>query len=207
MAVSMNGEVVDLTKVRITSHAYKRYLERFNTKKDKRNLEHVTQAVRCALGASQYVGRERSEEGNEGYLFVAKNYNGGDMKIILSDDLQNVITIMKHQDAKLSKPVEEAVTTIYTPLQAKINELYAKEYRKLERLERKLEKQSISAEYELNYEIAALKLRMFKTKSEAVKLSCRARITVLEQELQRMKQEVSQTKSTRKKIAKYIVAI
>ena len=140
-------------------------------------------------------------------MFIAKNYSGGDMRIILSDDLQNVITIMKHKDVKVPKPVEEAVTTIYAPLQEKINELYAKEYRKLERLERQLEKRSITADFELNYEIASLRLRMFKTRSEAVKLACQARINTLEQELERLKQEVAQTKSTRKKITKYIAAV
>lgn len=207
MAVSINGKKLDLSKIRLSSHAYQRYLERFKIKKDKKDIQHVNHVVRCALGRSQFMGRERDEDGKEGYLFIAKSYGEADMKIIVSDDLHVVKTVMRQKKVILPKPEQEAVTTIYAPLQAKINELYAKEYRKLERLERQLEKRSITAEFELNYEIAALRLRIFKTRSEAVKLACQARINTLEQELERLKQEVSQTKSTRKKITKYIVAI
>lgn len=207
MSVRINGKKLDISSIRVSTHAYNRYLERFKTKYNKRSLEHVSVVIKSALGLSQLVGRKRDENGKEGYLLVAKDVLGSGMKIILADDLKTVLTVMPQEKMALPDPKEAALTTIYVPLQTKVNELYAKEYRKLERLERQLEKKTITAEYELNYEIAALKLRMFKTRSDSVKLACQARINAIEQELRHMKQEVIQVKSTRTKIIKYIAAV
>lgn len=175
-----------ISKVEITDHAYKRASERFNFKEEK-----VAKAqIKGLLKKSKLIGMQLSENGTPSVLFAYKRHG-----FYLSRDLKTVLTVNRF----------ESVT--YEPLKNKIAELHAKEIRKLERKESCKSKRLKLIELECQVELAELKLRYHKSRSESVKLSCQCRIKAINERLQELKEEINELQSAKRQVTRSMASV
>lgn len=179
---------MNVKKVVLTDHAYQRAIERFGLKvKDRQS---VLGYCRSLLGKAKRIGVVTSEDGNEAVLYAGDRH-----AFFLTLDEQKIVTVSRH----------EHVT--FKPIKEKLALLHEKEIRKLERKEHALQKKIELAKLEAQVEIAELKLRIHKTRSEAVKNACQAKIKAIEQTLEEMNKELNEIKSLKRQVAKSMVSI
>lgn len=176
------GREIDVNQIFLTDHGYKRSVERMGLKQIERNK--VNKHIRKLLLQSIYIGRITATDGNETDMFVYNKYS-----IHVSPIDYGVTTILEYDKMK------------YNPAQKKINSLIWKEFRKLDKKERARIKQLKLHSLEIESEISQLKLRAFKTKSDAVKFSCKGRIAALQLHIQQSKNEIEQIKTDKRQIA------
>jgi hypothetical protein len=181
--LKMGRREIPINKITVSSHGYQRIIERCNLKRTRK--EEVESYIRKQLLKSQYLGLVTSSDGNEGEMFVNGKYS-----IHLSpENVGKVITILEHNKMP------------HSPVQDKVVSVVGREFRKLDRREKARIKQLELYELEADCEISELRLRMYKTKSESIKLSCEARIKALRTRLEELKNEIESIKSDKRKIA------
>jgi hypothetical protein len=178
-----------INRITVSDHAHQRCVERFGLQHTGRDA--VSRYIHKHLADSKHVGKITSTDGNDGEMFVKSQF-----RFHLSPDLSTVITVVK---------VENKITP--SPVNNKLNELAHREFRKLDRKEKARIRQLKRCELEGEVEIAECKLRAFKTRSEAVKLSCNARIVALENRLEELKQEIQCIKEDKRKVAYALASI
>jgi hypothetical protein len=179
---------LDVSKIDLSLHCIERAYERMNVtdwKKDK-----VCKYVKKQLEKSTYIGRiSPTDGGTDSEMFTKGSYS-----FLLDTELTTIKTIIKTDRLP------------YNPSQEKAKCLYEKEFRKLDRKEKARLKQLELHRYEVDLELAELKLHIFKTRSQAVKLSCQARMKALDDRLKEFENEIVQIKNDKRQTA-YVLAM
>lgn len=173
---------LDLSKVKISAHATERGIQRL--KINDLRPEKVNRYIKKQLENATYIGRIKATDGSESEMFAIGSYG-----FMLSPDLTTVKTVVINDRLP------------YNPVHDKVKQLFEKEFRKLNRAEKaKLGKLELH-NHEVEAEIAELKLRIYKTKSESVKLACQARIASLNTRLGELNVEIQQLQADKRQIA------
>ncbi|MEI2465180.1 hypothetical protein [Niallia taxi] len=180
--LEVNNKKININSIKLSDHAIKRSIERLKLKHTK-DAE-VTAYIRKQLLQSEYIGKITATDGTESEMFLV-----GTISIQLEPNLTVVKTILKYD--KLP----------YNPLSDKIKGIIHKEFRKLDRSERAKIKQLELHRYECEAEIAELKLRIYKTKSESVKFASQGRIAALNMRLLECENEIEQIKTDKRQVA------
>ncbi|PAD70532.1 hypothetical protein CHH83_01655 [Bacillus sp. 7586-K] len=178
-------ELQKLSKIQLSSHAIKRCKERFSL-----DSPHALGHIRAKLKNAKRIGVFTDENGIESIL-----YANGRMGIYVSTDYKEVRTVIKR----------ESVT--YEPIKNVVAEIHAKELRKLSRKEKACKNRLEEERIEVNLEIAKLERRLFRTRSEAVKMACKARINALNIHIKEKEDEIEQIKATMRQISRSMVAV
>jgi hypothetical protein len=177
---------LDIKSVKMSDHAIKRANQRFNID-SKRALSYF----RSVLEKANYVGIiEDSENNKPGQLFA---YNR--IAIHLSMDCKTILTVYK------------ADTVTYDPLKNKVLELHKKKFNHCTIKERALQKRLDQLKLESQVEIAQCKLRKYKTKSQAVKLACDARIKAIEISIQEYILDIQNLQTEKRRIARSMISV
>lgn len=182
---SMNPEL-NTKQISLSEHAFTRCKERLNLK-DKNS---ALGTIRGYLRKSKRIGQVTSEDGKPSILYTYQSVG-----IYLSMDLQEVRTVVKHDRLR------------YSPLRQKVFEMYHKEFRKLGRSEKARIKKLEIAKLEADCEISDLKLRIHKTRSQAVKAACQAHINAIQQHLDDLSNEIKEIQDAKRQVAKSLVFI
>jgi hypothetical protein len=177
---------VDVLNIKFTNHALQRAKERFN-----KSPKEAIPYFRSVLKEAKYIGIiEDSESNKSGQLFANKR-----IAIHLSMDCNAVLTVYK------------ADTVTYEPLKDKVLELHKKKFNHCTITERAKQKRLDMLKLETEVEIAECKLRLHKTKSNAVKLACEARIKAIKQSLLEYQHEIEELQSEKRRIARSMISV
>ncbi|WP_338461636.1 hypothetical protein V5G20_17995 [Brevibacillus borstelensis] len=108
---------------------------------------------------------------------------------------------------------EKAVTivTVYparpgATLRDRVENLLARELRKVESAETKLRRRNERIKAEFNVEIAILKLKMLRARSEATRLACQARINAINEYFTQLDADLLAVKHEKRAVAKTVAA-
>lgn len=169
--------------MKIEQHAIKRAVERFGVEENV-----AANWMRREFSKAKFVANTVDSYGIRGKLYSTDG-------IVFATDLRG-----------------ERIKTVYpaTPshreIKHKIDELLAKELRKLHRRERAQERKYRLAKTELELEKAELYYRVERTRSEAVKLACQARINAINERLREYYEETRAVKDEKHWTAKTVMA-
>lgn len=177
---------LDVDRMKVSRHAIRRARERYNRTNDK----DAEGYIRGILRRAEFVGEVPDDDGNPGYLFAY-----GRHAIIVSLDHKVVVSFQRF----------ESVT--YDPLKEKVRELHAKEYRKLDRRERALRKRFKLIKAEADVEIAERKLAALKTRSEARRLACQARIRAVNEYIDELEGEIRAISDEKRRVLRSQVSV
>jgi len=166
----MNSDIIKrpdikTNEITLSNHYLKRFKERLPDAKDARKY-----SVDAIVGGS-YCGITSDEEGKYAHCFM----NNGFL-LYLDLDLRTLKTIYT-TDERSAKLVE--VNEQQKQFSSKVKDLYSTEIRKLDRSFNALKKRIEEFNLHSAVEHAQLQLRIHKTKSKSVKLSCEARMTAI----------------------------
>jgi hypothetical protein len=170
---------VVMNKVKLSDHAFNRVKERFDITDKNQSLKRVKKIV--AQGT--YLGKIADKEGIEGNLYA----HNQDM-VSLADD-GTIKTVMKRE------------SFTYDPLKIKFLDICAKEMRKLNRRENATKRKLKNFTFDYNLEVAELERRSHRTRSHNVKMGCRSRRIVLDNEMNLLKQKITNIQNEKRKIA------
>jgi hypothetical protein len=177
-----------MDKIIVTTHAQERAIERFELKNTKPS--EVSKYIKKNLVRAEYVGSVTCTDGSESELFV-----NGLMGFHLTPDFSKVKTIIKIHKVPSS------------PISDKVKSMIHKEFRKLDRSEKARRKKLELFKREAQVEISHLKLKEYKTKSQPVKFSCKARITALEMRKQELENQLLQTKIDKRQVINTLITV
>jgi hypothetical protein len=179
-------ELNDALSVNFSKHALQRAKERF-----KMNPKEAMPYFQSVLKEAKYIGViEDSENHRSGQLFAYKR-----IAIHLSMDYKTVLTVYK------------ADTLTYDPLKDKILELHKKKFNHYSIKERALQKRLDQLKLESQVEIAQCKLRKYKSRSEAVKMACDARIKAIEQTIQEYIHDIENLQTEKRRVARSMISV
>lgn len=176
---------INFDTIKMSDHGYIRSKERFN--KDKNE---ALPYFRSKLKVAKKIGKQISEQGNPAILYAI-----GRIGIYVSTDYKEIVTVIK----------QESVT--YEPIKEKVRELHAKEIRKIKRKEYTCKRRLEDDTYNINVELAQLKLRHHKSRSESVKLACQARMNALDIYIKEKEEEIVKLQKIRKQIEKSMISV
>lgn len=182
----------NLKTLKISSHAVKRSIERFNRK----DATDAFNYCKCLLGSAKYMGLSVCEFGNKSHL-----YQAGRVAIHLDINLSEIVTLYQI-DKKTYIPEE-----IPFPLKNKLVKLYEVEINKYKRQENRMNKQLEEMKLNLNLEIAQLQLKIHRTKSAAVKNSCLARIKAISEYLMENELEIKSVQDTMRRVTRARISL
>lgn len=119
-----------------------------------------------------------------------------------------------HRIALVLDATENVVITVYprhpnnsvTSITRKVDEMLARELRRAERKETRLERIIRLTKAELTVEIAQLELRLLRARSESTKLACQARINAINEYFAQLDADLLATKKEKSAVAKTVVA-
>ncbi|SMO92232.1 hypothetical protein [Melghirimyces algeriensis] len=180
----ING--LDVDRMRVSRHAIRRARERYNRANDK----DAEGYIRGILRRAEFVGETLDDEGNHAYMFAH-----GRHAFIVSLDHKTILSIQRF----------ESIT--YGPLKEKVRDLHAKEYRKLDRRERAMRRRFELIKAEADVEIAQLRLTALKTRSEARRLACQARINAINEYINDLKTEIKTVADEKRHVARSQVSV
>jgi hypothetical protein len=180
---------LNLDNLQISTHAQQRAIER--CKLDNTKLKEVNRYIRRNLSLAEYVGKVSSSDGTESELFV-----NGSVCFHLSLDQSVVKTVIK---------IDNKVP--FSPITDKVKCLVHKEFRKLDRAEKARIKKLELFKRESDAEISYLKLREYKSRSQAVKFSCQGRIAALELRKQELENQLIQIKTDKRQVVKTLLTV
>lgn len=178
---------VKVVDVQLTDHSYERAIDRFSLKHTKK--EDVLKYLQKHLSDAEYIGQVTSADGNDSEMFVK-----GQFCFHLNTELDKIITVVKIENKIKCNPVQD-----------KMNNLVHKEFRKLDRTEKARLRKLHDYRYDVEIEIAEANRRIYRTRSESVKLACQARIKALELELEQLQLEIEQLRTSKRQVA-YLLA-
>lgn len=198
-----NKPRLDFKILTIEDHAVQRAIERFK-RKDKQDALNY---CKCLLGAAQYIGETTCERGNRTHMFVAPNK----VAIYITLDCRVVKTLMKVTDKPYivydktePKNTNENIFTELKeiPLQDKLIKLYQTEFKKHDRLEKKMIKEF--TEYKLTQSIvlAELRLQEYRTKKKREKQELADEITQIEESFISNETELRRVQGDKRKISR-----
>lgn len=182
---NLNPEL-NVKKVGMTSHAYERAAERFDLKIESQALGYFRNLLKKAKKIGETVD-------DEGYPSVLYAYNKAAVYLTL--------------DLKVIKSVRKIETLPHSLLKDNVVKLHEKEIRKLTRAENAQKRRVEAFQLDLDIEVAMLKRRIHRTRSEAVKKSCEARIKALHKTLEEKKKEVKDIQDEKRRVANSMVSL
>ncbi|MGG3890190.1 hypothetical protein [Metabacillus fastidiosus] len=169
----------------MSDHAYLRSSERFNMDKVK-----ALPYFRSVLSKARKIGITVDKDGKENILYAS-----GRIAVHVSLDLKVIVSVNKH----------ESVT--YEPMKRIFIEIHAKELRKLNKRKNTCSRRLEETILESNIKIAELKLRIHKTKSPSVKISCAANIKAIEIYIDELKEEIRNIQDNIRQLSRSMVAV
>ncbi|MET3209639.1 UNVERIFIED_CONTAM: hypothetical protein ABIC26_002586 [Paenibacillus sp. PvR008] len=181
--------MIETKNIELSTHAFERIQERFPAvSKNKRT---ATDYIRGLLKSSEYIGILPDKCGRDAHMYV---YN-------------NSIAIHTNIDTHLVATVYEIErdNREHIPFRDKIKDIYKKEFRKLHRFEFSRRKKLELAKAKNEAEVAALKYKKVRTRSENVRKECDDKIANLEYEILLMTNEIKDAQIAKKNIA-YAIA-
>ncbi|MEV2312295.1 hypothetical protein ABND31_18315 [Paenibacillus larvae] len=167
----------------ITPHARYRAVKRLMI-----NRELADDWIRSSVKRAKYIADVVSEKGNPGKLYAHEK-----VTFVLSKDERAVLTL--YQDCNPASAVRQ-----------KVESVTQKELRKVERKERKHQREAKIAKLELAVERAACLLRAEKTRSHSVKLAMAARVAAIEQYIEQLDQDLAEVQAEKRRVAKAVAA-
>jgi hypothetical protein len=176
---------IDVENIKFTDHALQRAKERFN-----KNSKDAQTYFKGILKISKYVGIIEDGNSKPNQLFA-----------------YNKIAIILSMDCKMVRTVFKADTITYDPLKNKVLELHKKKFNHYLIKERALQKRLNQLELESQVEIAECNLRKYKTKSQAVKNACEARIKAVEQTIQEYTLDIQNLQTEKRRIARSMISV
>jgi hypothetical protein len=179
-----NGKL-HLSKIQMTEHGYRRSQERFNMDKSQ-SLSYF----RSILSKAKLIGTVQDKNGKDSYL-----YGLGRIAVILDVESPTICTVYKQENIS------------YNPLKVKVAQLHEKEFRKLQRTESARIKKLETFKLEANLEIAQCQYRIHKTRSQAVRNVCYARINAVNERLVELENEIKEIQITKKHVAKSMISV
>lgn len=179
---------LNLSKVVLSDHAYERAVSRLSLQWTE--FSSVNKYIRNQLANADYIGVTTANDGNMCHMFINRG-----IALYLDKSLETVVTINKFD--KIPQNM----------LQDKIKNLFQKEFRKLDRSEKAKLKQLGLQKYEIELEIAELKLKEYKSKSESLKLACKGRIKALEIAINDFQEDIVKIKAEKRRIANAMVCV
>lgn len=196
----------------IDDHAVKRAIQRFK-RKDKADALGYCKSL---LGHSRYVGETTCDRGNRAHMFIAPNK----VEIYLTLDLLQVKTLMDNKDKKYivydksekSSESYDELECVFSevkqiPLQDKLIKLYQIEFKKHDRLEKKMNKEFTEYRLQKNIEIAQLHLEAYNSKSNKIKEIILIKIKGIEDILSSNLLELKKIQDDKRKIAKVLSSL
>ncbi|MET3508290.1 hypothetical protein [Halalkalibacter oceani] len=179
---------LNVRQVEVSDHAITRAKQRTSWANMKK--EQVIGNIRALLKRSEEICETVDEDGKPAILFAVER-----VAIYLTLDYKTVITIIRH----------EQVT--YMPIKSKLLELHKKEIKKLERREKARIRRLEDLTIDCNVEIAELKRRIHRTKSESVKKACEARISAIRATIKEYKHEIKSIQDEKRQASRSLVAV
>lgn len=167
----------------ITHHAADRAVERFNVQ-----AEYARVWINTNLQRAQFIGYVEGDDGK-----IARLYGYNRIAFVLEAQENKVITIYPRKD-------------ISQTIAGKVRDIIAKELRKTERSVRALERRTAHKQADLRLDLAETERRLLRTRSEAVRLACQARINALTEELRLIDEELAKKRRERSTLVKDVVA-
>lgn len=174
-----------VSNVEISQHAFVRVQERYpNFSKNKRN---ATEYIRSLLKTAEYIGVVPDNEGVDSHMFSYANKTA----IFLNIE-GNLVTTMFEIERDNRR---------FISFRDKVADFYKKEFRKIHRSEMAKRKKVEELTIRYQAEIAVLKYKKFKTRSDNVRIECDNLIANLENELADAYKEIKDTQSEKRHIA------
>ncbi|MEK4907507.1 hypothetical protein [Niallia sp. FSL M8-0099] len=161
--------MLEVTKLKVSGHARKRYGERIN--------EHGVKAIdyfKRVLPLSEYIGKIIGDDNKIADCYLYEN-----KKIIVRGNEVISVVIPNHEAGSHRKNI-----------QRKLAKVFKTELKKLIKNESKHERYILELKMESEIEIAELKYKMYKAKSLSTKLACQSRITAIQQTIYQYEQEL-----------------
>ncbi|MEV2661822.1 hypothetical protein ABNC42_14815 [Paenibacillus larvae] len=170
-------------KIEVTHHAVEKAVTSLRI-----NRKIADEWVRSNVRKARYIADIIAEDGTPSRLFA-----GGKVTFVLDQNRDRVITL--YPDTNPASSVRSKVETIVT-----------KELRKVERKERKNQRESKIAKLELAVERATCLLRAEKTRSQSVKLAMAARVAAIDQYIEQLDQDLAEVQAEKRRVAKAAAA-
>jgi len=215
----------DFRFLNLTTHAFDRYNERVK----QANKGEVLKSFKTMLKQAKYIGEVTCEEKQQKtHMFVTQ----GNMAVYVSLDLKYVVTIMEvkqkvylvyDEDAKDKKdkdvvPVvmqlQEAVEDVEieiksrsNPLHSKLLKLYNTEFRRYDAIENKASKTFKEFELKHGIEVAGLQLKIFKAKSEKIKVQYGGRINEIQLVVKINQEQLKKIQDDKRKISRALASL
>lgn len=208
MSITLYDENVkiDFRNLNIEEHAVKRAIERFNRK----GKDDALNYFKTLLGDSKYLGESTCEHGKKAHMFVARNKT----TIYVSLDCSKIITAYRvNEKSYIVYPEKTTSSTIQSgvkdenPLQEKLIKLYNSEFKKYDKMEKKLEKQFIELKLKLEIELLELKLLLLRARSEKNKSKYQNRITEVEKSISESEIRLKKVRGDKRKISKVLATL
>ena len=184
--IEFRGIKILVKDVEILDHAIDRGIERLGLQ----NRQQAKGYLKGLLNKCKPIGQVVDHEGKEGIMFATER-----TALILSTSLKELKTVKRRDNIT------------YEPLKNIIYELHAKELRKIERKEQHKIRKLETLKLEANAEIAHLRLRIHKSRSQSVQNACRARIHAINESLQYYKNEIASIQTEKRHIANSMVSV
>lgn len=181
----------------VSDHALFRYQQRFDKEVDKISIVNRVKGI-LNQPATRYMGIQQCEKGNDSHMF----YNGGKMEIYLSLDLTKVATFINPKDKAFIVQMEND-----NPLHNKLVNLYESELRKYKRKEITMINTLERTEKEKAVDVANLKLKAFKTKSDNIRNECYTLLSQIELEINEMINSLTKHQDNKRKIMRALASL
>lgn len=179
---------LETKNIELSDHAYERLRERFPN--EAKNKQSATNFTRSVLKNSKYIGILPDQFGVDAHLYVYKSEIAFHIALDVPV-LKTVYTIDKQ------KPIP--------PFHDKIVKMYNTEFRKLQRKELAIKRKLKYIVAECEAQIASLKLRKLKTRSDNVKSECESEIVKLNNQIWAINQSLKEVQIKKREIA-FVIA-
>ncbi|AQR77222.1 hypothetical protein ABNB59_17235 [Paenibacillus larvae] len=170
-------------KIEVTHHAVEKAVTSLRI-----NRKIANEWVRSNVKKARYIADIIAEDGTPSRLFA-----GGGVLFILAQDNDIVITLY---------PGDNPINII----RQKVESVTQKELRKVERKERRHQREAKIAKLELAVERAACLLRAEKTRSQSVKLAMAARVAAIDQYIEQLDHDLAEVQAEKRRVAKAVAA-
>ncbi len=209
--ITLDKPSIDFKSLRIDDHAVLRAKQRFKRKDEKDALNYC----KCLLGNSKYLGETTCDRGNRAQMFVAPN----NVAIYLTIDFCTIKTLMRieeksyivydREDTASVKDKEQHVFSQIKsiPLQDKLIKLYQTEFKKHDRLEKRMIKEFTEFKLQKDIEIANLRLEQFKTRGETKKSDIQNKIDSYEAAIDYNQVELKKIQDDKRQISRALATL
>lgn len=170
-------------QIEVTPHAEEQAQKRFNAR-----YNQARKWIIDNLRKAQYIGIIENEDSKPARLF---GYHR--IAFVVDIDRDCVITVYPRHESPQS-------------IHSRIKEIVTKELRKKDRKVSALERKTKLTKADLRVELAELERRKIRTRSDAVRLACQARINAINDRLRELDEEVDREKQERSALLKGVVA-